>query len=516
MPPGFEQLRAAYEEARVWAHHRARISVQKSPQADPQPEPAERRDSAGSFEPAAAPDVAPVTARVATALALRASLHALDEAVTSRVPDSARVRQLFDACLKSPALQAVDIQLQTEHTLAHWLLARRPATDALFAAAAARFDWLQREGSVHLSADIRSALQYLHDVEYWTGEQRATGNRARARMLLMGDPKPAAFRLKIAMFGVDEPARALLGTILSEHPGVAGKLNARSLAWWQQYFSKPRLSMHWLRGFGLLLPVLAFFALLVGLQNGHPIGYPILAVLAALAVIAAILAFKLYAIDWVRRCYLHKYKTRIPLLLRMGWFPAAAAGFLLTALLPDSGLSIAVAALWALACLAWVFIATNAAALAKQSAMQRLRFIGVINLPLTAGWLLLSVYAPGHWLATWPTLLVMLVSERIGAGALSSEYRYGIFAARHKMLWLILLSASLLTLYFALGGAAGSNSLRLLCAISAVLAVTARTPALRLSRRQLMIRYYALYVPTFIVLRLSSTRWGAVRHRELR
>src|ERR1700722_19056332 len=255
----FARLRAAYDQALASAHASTRAAAMAAfTQAKTRP-------------PAQDPEAVPVPAvrahKGTVGEQLQDSFRVLDEAIRATPPDETRLRELFAASLVSPALDNVQAQLLFERTVAHWLLARRPASDCLFADAAARFDWERREGAVGVAPEIAAAIRQLRDLQFWNSIQALAGSQARARRALSSRPNPASLRLQMALFNVDRHVRILLLEILSQHRGLLAKLDRDAVTWWQAYFSRPRLSMEWLRILILLVPLASFAAALAHSQH---------------------------------------------------------------------------------------------------------------------------------------------------------------------------------------------------------------------------------------------------------
>ena len=517
----FERLRAAYDQAMAFAAQAARTAAFAQQQQQQQravqvaAAPSESAPVTPSIAQAPPPDAAPPEAAppgVAppeTALQrLQNDFQILDAAVINPAgQDEARVAALFAQCLGSAALENVQVLLQFERSVAHWLLMRRPASEALFPDAVARFDWKRREKSVDLPPDIASVLRHLRDMQFWASELGSTGARRRARNALLRKPNAAWLRLQMVFFKLDKHVNVLLAEIYAKHAGLLPKFNADALAWWRQYFSKPKLALQWFA----LLPVLVPAGALVGGQM-RPMGSAavvgsVIGAIAPVALIAAILLFKVYVIDWPKRWHLQKYRSEVPGWLRLGWFPAALGTFALSALLPDSRWSIAAAALASALCILWVMVVANHGA--QKTAGSAGQWL-LINFPLLCTWAYVTFDQPQN--STWPVLpalLALLVAERIGRGALFGEFKYGLSdAARRRFPYAVAAAAAAaIALLMTLPGAAPWVGIALAAATMVV--IVARTPALLLSGRQGKIRYYAqwaLWLPAIGLIQGAGKR----------
>jgi hypothetical protein len=488
----FGRLRAAYEQALALAHASARAAP-----AQAQP---------GTEEPAdPVPSVPPRNRTAVEQLQDRFQL--LDEATRDPACDEPRLRELFAACLTSPALDNVQAQLLFERAVAHWLLARRPASDSLFGDAAARFDWEQREGAVGVAPDIAAAIRQLRDLQFWNLEQGSVGTRARAHKALLTRPNPAWLRLEMALFNLDKHVQILLLEIVNHHRSLVAKLDAGAVAWWQEYFTRPRLSMEWLRLLIALVPLAGVGAAIADGQN-HAGAAAVKGALGALLAIALILIFKLYAIDWQRQ-RLSRRKKQSPTWMRIGWFPAAMGAFALSALLPGSPWSVCVAVLAAALCIAWVSIIANIPGMGGQSLDRLVRNGLLINAPAVVCWLLVALDDPqGPPLAMWPTFISLLVAERIGTAVLFGEYKYGISAPGRKFVLVSIVALAILAVYLAFASPMHAPWIGLNSVLLFTVVICARTPAILLSHAQNRARYFLMYLPAIGIFQAVLNKNG--------
>src|ERR1700722_16435804 len=139
----FARLRAAYDQALGQAQASARAAgggaltgAKTRPAAQDQSPPPASESTVQATEQA--PAMRAPNRSVSEQL--QDTFRVLDEAIRSAAPDETRLHELFAASLASPVLDNVQTQLLFERTVAHWLLARRPASECLFGVAAARFD----------------------------------------------------------------------------------------------------------------------------------------------------------------------------------------------------------------------------------------------------------------------------------------------------------------------------------------------------------------------------------------
>jgi hypothetical protein len=507
----FARLRAAYDQALASAHAAARAAaIAAFTQAKSRPTGQHLsplpQGTAQTTEP-----VSSVLERKGTiGEQLQDSIRVLDEAIGATPPEETRLRELFTASLASRALDNVQAQLLFERTVAHWLLARRPASDCLFADAAARFDWERREGGVGIAPEIAAAIRQLRDLQFWTSVQALAGSQAHALTGLVSKPNPARLRFQMVFFNVDRHVRILLLEILGEHRGLMAKLDRDAVKWWQAYFSRPRLSMEWLRILILLVPLASIVAALA--HSRHPSTAAAAAAEGAaggLLAVALILLFKLYAIDWQRDRLSRRGKSQSPAWVRIGWFPTALGAFALSALLPQSPWSVVIAVPGAALSVAWVSIIANVDGMGALSADRLVRNGLLINAAVVACWLLLAFDdSPRPTWAMWPTFIALLLAERIGTAVLFGEYRYGISASSRKYLVASILGSAIIAVYLALALPPRTPWLDINTALIFIVVICARTPAIILSQAQNKVRYLVLYFPALGILQSVLSKNG--------
>jgi hypothetical protein len=521
---GFQRLREAFDRAMVLAGHLTHLQLHAqraaqragptpelpSPQAAqaqaPNPAPGQAQPASSA---AAQPNAPQPNAPQETALQrLQSTFQALDAQITHPGDNAeGRLRALFAECLGSAALENVQVHLQFERTLANWLLARRPASDILFAEAAMRLGWQRRENSVEVPADIAAVLHHLRDLQFWAKEQESGGPRGRARKALQRKPRPLSIWFQMAAFDLGKQVRMLLGEIHSEHAGLVSRLDADAVSWWRRYFSKPRLSLQWLRPLSLLVPIFVCVGFAVGLDH-DAVGKSVAASAAIVAaLIAAILVLKLYVVDWPKHWYLAKYKAQVPARLRLGWFPAALAALALSAVLPDSPWTMAGMILVAAICSVWTFVVTNDASLRSQKFGHILGYWLIMNFPLLFAWCLLaSNVSHGPTAPMWPAFLGLLAVERIGRATLLAEFNYGIPAFARTCLPYALAAAAVSAAALSIVLPPTAPWVSLDVAILSIVVIIARTPALILSGAQSKVRYYVLWLPALVILEAGNRR----------
>jgi len=498
-PEAFKALRAAYEQAL------ALTQAPEFPSAAASPVAIGGEQTSGVTARPAEP---PPTPRPESS-DLQAAFQDLDAAIRSTAPGAAaRVDVLLAACLDSPLLRNVAIQLAFERSIAHWLIARRPASERLFSRVAARFDWGRRESLIGLPTETATALRCWRDLEYWDSLQDAAPAMRRAQAALRRAPNRPWLRLQIAVLQLDTSVAILLNELFVRHVSLVPKLNPAALDWWRSYFSQPRLRLRWLR---ILLPLGALAVALRVLGEdtpGNRLVDALVTAAEAVVAIASVLAYRLLAIDRLGSFYKHTYRSGSPRWLRLGWFPGGMAAFMLCAALPDSLWGGVLSVLLGLALIAWTSVTAPMPPGGPRLARRIFNGI-VVNAPLLLGWLLVSGGSDGKALiATWPVLAALLIAERIGHWALLGEYRFGFSRGLRRGspygLGAIAAAIAALSATMTTPGPAWT----MIKVSVPMLVLVARIPALTLTPAQGKIRYYLQYALLFVAGPIANLRSG--------
>jgi hypothetical protein len=508
----FERLRAAYDQAMALAGRMMFVQRQPAPDIQPAPEvrptpevrPAPGALPAHEAQPASRTQLPPLHATPLQQLQL--DFQALDAAIIDPTDrDEARLCALFAKCLASPALENVQVLLQFERSVATWLLMRRPASEILFADAIARFEWQRRERSVGLPPDIASVLRHLRDLQFWAVEQESKGPRRRARQALLRKPNPTWLRLQMVLFNLDRHVKVLLGEIYAAHDGLVSRLNADAVAWWREYFSKPRLVLRWLSLLILFVPAGGVIGTEIGLAGGAAVRDGVAGAILPVALIAGILLFRLYVIDWPKRWYLQKSKAGVSAWMRLGWFAASSGTLALSAVLRNSSWGVAAAVLLGGFCVTWVSVVTPDALRGTKNPRHVVGYWLLLNFPLLFAWSIVAADSPeGPAVPTWLALFALLVAERIGRGALFDEYKFGLSLPARKTLPYAIAAAACAALALSMILPAKTPWVWIDMSILSIIVLIARTPGLVLTGVQSKIRYYALWLPAFVILETGT------------
>jgi hypothetical protein len=517
----FKELRAAYDQALASVRQLAADAAKRTIPVSMPPDGAANTSGLAkvikSPDPTDRPSDSVRTQRVAK---LQSDLQALDALTGADAPQEALLREAFARCLASPALEDVQTQLAFEYTIARWLIAKRPATDSLFIDAAGRFNWERREGSVGLSADIAMAISQLRDIQYWDAVEAPESPLARACRSLVSQPKPLWLRTQMVIFNLDRAAKVLLLEIFRQHGSLVRKLNPAALEWWKIYLSRPRLSMGWLRLLSPLLPLAMVFGLLAGSRHNRMLLDGFVALLMTVTAIAAILVYKLFAIDKPTHWYQQRYRAGSPAWLRVGWFPVGLTALATSAWLPQNPWSVAGMTVVGSACIAWAAIVAPIP-LTGQPLHRLVGYGALMNLAVIACWLLLAVGSiDGPGLAMWPIFIAVLIAERIGASALYGEYKFGLSKRVQKFATYAITIAALAAVWLSFTLPFAAPWIGLNTAVLLAVVLCARTPSNLMTDQQGKIRYFILYLPALFVLqsllnhegRSDLLKWTSATH----
>jgi hypothetical protein len=478
-PAGFAVLRQAYEQAMMLA---TQTRLSHMPQApSPSPEPA----------PAAPPP---------TALdQLRATFLALQQATAaSPTPNPDTLKALLDACLSSPALENLTIQLEFEPAMVHFLARTLPRTQSLLETVIGRWKWRDRprsaaRGAIAVLVDHADNLRTLEELEV------ATPLVYRA---LTRPPRTAWLWTQVLFLGLEVSVRRALDRFRNVAPGI---FDPRAQAWWNDFFTRPHLRPVWLRVAGILTLLGCYMGGFVGADHDRLwLGVALGGLTGAIGGIA-VAVFWLGLIDWPR-FRLRTTRSTAPAWLRLGWAPAAAVACILSTVTPDGLPATSGALIFALVLLSWVIIVApgfrDATALAV---LPRIWATIIVNVPLGIWWVLLNVGPTAP--PTDPMSVVFIATVlaiTIGQPLLWVEFAHEFTRSQQQQaraaVAAVALGALALLLFTRL--ASGGSHLLLICLV--LIALAHRTPALNLTVTQLKIRHYVTVVPVVVLAQVLT------------
>jgi hypothetical protein len=317
----------------------------------------------------------------------------------------------------------------------------------------------------------------------------------------------------MVFFNLDRHVKTLLGEVYAGHDSVVTRLNADAVAWWREYFSKPRLLSPWLSLLTVLVPVGGVIGWQIGIPRNLPVRDAVVGAMLPIVVILCPLLFKLYVIDWPKRWYMARSKAGAPAWLRLGWLAAASVMLLVSALLPSSPWGVAAAAVLGGCCVVWVSAVTPNVQRGGAGIHRVVGYWLLLNIPLMFAWSIVAADgADGPAAPMWPAVVALLIAERVGRGSLLDEYKYGLSSAGRTYLLYAIAAAAVFALILSLILPAKNPWLWIDMSILSIIVVIARTPALVLTAKQNKIRYYALCLPAFVILQMGGRHQPFVSH----
>jgi len=164
-------------------------------------------------------------------------------------------------------------------------------------------------------------------------------------------------------------------------------------------------------------------------------------------------------------------------------------------------------------CVVWVSAVTPRE---QRGAVDLQRVVGywlLLNFPLMfAWWIVAANDANAPAAPLWPAIFALLLAERVGRGSLLDEYKYGLSPAARKRLNYAISAAAAGALIASVSLPARTPWLWINMSILSIIVVVARAPALVLTAKQNKIRYYALWLPAFVVLQMYGKHQPFVSH----
>jgi hypothetical protein len=311
---GFERLRGAYELALRWARKETPIE-----RVHPQPQP----------QPAAAAPLAPPVEKPVVLDSEQETLHRafteLHAMMAAKRGYSAEATRALDAILGSPALENISIEQRVQQQLSVLLASSIPASDPLLERVVTHFRWARPEAELDVAPPIAAILSRLHDLRFLEELKSDQSPYAPAFRGLQRRKTPVVSWLMAHFNKTGVPGEyQLLQAIRMHHPSLLSLLEPSAVTWWDEMASRPRVNLPIVL-VGLIIAVLG--GVVGASQEGVKEG--LLSVGRSGLVIAGLVAWKLYALDWPR----HLIRTRLPVppvYLLLGWLPASVAVILLS------------------------------------------------------------------------------------------------------------------------------------------------------------------------------------------
>jgi hypothetical protein len=504
-PAGFAALRQAYEQAMMLARSAgapapglapAPVAAPVAAAEEPLPSHGPRDPVQATGDAAMANSVAPAPAGPIALDQLRADFVALQKAATtSQTPNSDDLRALLEACLTSPALENLTVQLEFEPAMVRFFAQTLPRTQSLLETVIERWKWRDRPrsvagGGVGTLVAHADNLRRLEQLQY---------SEPRVYRALTRPPQPVWLWIQLVCLRLDNSVQAALEAFRNVVPGT---FDARAQEWWSRYFTQPHIRPEWIRVAGFL----AVLGLLEGASKAQIFG-PRLWVNSAVGFLIGgvgglVLAGLWFAlVDWPRHRF-NKSRRRLSPWQRLGWAPIAFAACILVAIFGDNSVqSTFGAVIVSVMLLAWIILLVPAWRDSSRSPELLRVWAGVVvNVPLGVWWVLMN---NGLW--TPPTLamsiefVATLLAFAFGQSVLWVEVLRNTTRSQRQQaraaFAAVALGAMTLLLCTRLG--LEGNHLLLMCLVLIVLGH--RTLAVNLTAEQVKIRHYVTLIPAVIL-----------------
>src|SRR5580698_1513882 len=215
-PAGFAALRQAYEQAMMLARSAgapapglapAPVAAPVAAAEEPLPSHGPRDPVQATGDAAIANSVAPAPAGPIALDQLRADFVALQKAATtSQTPNSDDLRALLEACLTSPALENLTVQLEFEPAMVRFFAQTLPRTQSLLETVIERWKWRDRPrsvagGGVGTLVAHADNLRRLEQLQY---------SEPRVYRALTRPPQPVWLWIQLVCLRLDNSVQAAL------------------------------------------------------------------------------------------------------------------------------------------------------------------------------------------------------------------------------------------------------------------------------------------------------------------
>jgi hypothetical protein len=521
-PAGFATLRQAYEQAMTLARSTgapapAPALVAAAEESLPSRGPRESVQAAGdaaitdsvalrtqvdlptSGPPSQPPDIAPATAGPTALDQLRAAFVALQKAATtSQTPNCDELRALLEACLTSPALENLTVQLEFEPAMVRFFAQTLPRTQSLLETVIAHWKWRDRPRSAAGGA-IAALVGHADNLR---AREQLQVSAPRVYRALTRPPRPALLWIQVVILGLDVSVRQALEQFRNVAPGT---FDARAQQWWSDFFTRPHLRPLWIRAAGVLALLGVYIGGFIGMDGGR------LWLDAALGGVSGALGGLAFAglwlglIDWPRH-RLKATRSASPAWLRLGWAPAAGAACVLSTVCPDGLPALIGAVAVSLVLLSWVIImAPGFRDATAPPVLTRIWAALIVNIPLGVWWTLAYVGPVAPPTVTMSVVFVATVlAVTIGQPLLWVEFIHDFSRSQQQQARAALAAIALgaLALLLLTRIAAGGSHLLLICLV--LIALAHRTPALNLTAGQVKLRHYMTVVPAAVLGRVLN------------
>lgn len=389
-PEGFQKLRAAYETALALAN-RPEVAIHVVPSVSERSE-AHVEEAPPSAPPAEPP--APAAKTIPNEVeAVRAALDALRVALRPDArADEGTLRALLKAVADASAQGSVVLQQQAETALAQLLVAAAPRSDALLEECVQRFSWEKHENDLSPNAAVLAVLARRSDVEVLADIKRRRDALGKGFARLSKPANPFVRWWRANFFELRRwPELMLLNLLRDRNPRLLAELDAAEIKWWERFCSRPHFSYGLFRiGAALLVTMTLVQLTLLASENWTVVAFR---VAICWAIFVALLAARLYLIDWPTLLVTRRWRGAPPVLIEVGWLPFLIVTFGITIAVSNAPVFWWTAAvLGALACLWAVYVAGPMPSISQNGtialANSHIAIAAILNIALAPWWFL--------------------------------------------------------------------------------------------------------------------------------
>lgn len=454
-PEGFQRLRAAYEAALRLA---ARPEIEWVPRQASDTGPAHGETPAVRARVVAVTALAEAAAATATATAARQPAVDQDEiaALRSAVdtlhmalrqespPEQARLKTLLEQVLTLTASCGIALQNDAENALAQILASTSPRSDPLLEECVARFGWERQASGLSANPTVLAVLARQRDLAALASLESGRDDLAKAFTRLQSPANPLArwVRANVTQ-ALQWPELKVLIRLKDHHPALLKTLNAAEVAWWERFRARPKVSYGLAKLGGVVVLLSAFGAIVSALNGTLPWPDTPLPVLGAVMAVMALLASKLYLIDWPTHLFRQRWRARAPLLFQVGWLPTLILMFAAASAVPQTPMTWWITAVIGSACCLWAIYASGPMPPALQGkvfvlANSHIVRAVTINIVLLYWWVLSAqeLAAPGLTPVPLNTAgigaLALMCGSAFGSPALDIVWKFRLTAVQRR------------------------------------------------------------------------------------
>jgi hypothetical protein len=274
-------------------------------------------------------------AEVAAAREVLNALHAA--LLPAAIADEVQLRQLLSRAIEVSGQGSLSVQQAAENTIAHMLIATAPKSDVLVEECIARFDWEKHENDLTPNKLVMAILARRRDIKARADLETRDDSLGKAYRRMTHPVNPVLRWVRANFIEARRwPEVTLLHMLKDKYPALLQKLDATQVAWWERFLSQPQFSYGLVRVGGMLALLSMFISAVSLISGGEARSKLALTMVLDVAGFAALLAGKLYLIDWPTFLIRRRWAGRAPLPVLAGWFPMLLVLSAVAVFLPDT------------------------------------------------------------------------------------------------------------------------------------------------------------------------------------